>query len=382
MKATWFDEQRGTRSGRVEVDGAPAGARAFVLGALTGARPALVGPGDYAEVKQIVDLTGFDLVGATLDATGQPLAPIQDPSGWPADDGAIIRWQLATSGGIVPSEVAGGAPLTPAGDLAVDVETYSPEHRYCRAIPVGSVTAMLNSEIVALPAGSPPSPLDQWTFEWWMTWVGWPTIPGSSGYNPRIFDFFDVIGAGAGLRVYMSGLSGPGAHQWRLALAQRDGSGGASSAPFGGYIFDGPLPWTMFSVVTDRTLGFPDFQKLYVGGAFVCNIMSGPPVALGIPALGFPVRYPDASLQSKVSAARLLPRALSGPDVAQSFAQCTTLPPAVPLAWRMELLIDGVIVGARTVAAAERRRWTDFLAPCRLFEGPHEVAFRLALDEE
>lgn len=380
MGGTWFDEERGARSGRVEVDGAPAGARVFVLGALEGGRPARVGPGAFSEVRQIVDLSGFDLVGATLDTVGQALVPIQDPSGWPADDGAILRWQLATSGGIVPSEVAGGAPLAPVGNLGVDVETYSPEQRACRAIPLGSTTAWLQGEIVPLPPSAPAPPYNKWTFEWWMTWVGWPTIPGSSGYHPSILDFFNVVGPGAGLRVSMTGTGGGGAHTWRLTVAQRDGIGGASSTPFSGYIFSGPLPWTLFSIVSNRTLPFPNEQKLYVNGAFVCNAVAGFPVALGFPAAGFPVRYASPKLQSKVSAARLLPRALSAFEVAQSYSQCTTLPAAVPLAWSMQLLIDGVVVGARRVAVDERRRWTDFLAPCRQLAGPHEVAFRLALE--
>lgn len=378
MGATWFDEQRGTRSGRVEATDAPAGSRVFVLGALTGARPALVGPGAYAEVKQVVDLTGFDLVGATLDTVGQPTDPIQDPSGWPADDGAILRWQMATSAGLVPSEVAGGAPLAPAGDLAVDVETYSPEQRCCRAIPVGSTTATLGGQVAALPPDAPAPPLNAWTFEWWMTWVGWPTIPGSSGYHPAIIDFMAGI-PGAGLRVYLSGAGGPGAHQWRVAVLQRDGIGGASSAPFSGYLLDGPLPWTLFSVVTDRTLPFPQYQKLYVNGAFASNIAAGPPVRLGIPAPGSPLLFAQPRLQSKVSAARLVPRALSAFEVAQSYVQCTTLPPAVPLDWWMELLIDGAVVASRVIPATERRRWQDFLAPCRQIAGPHEVAFRLSL---
>lgn len=377
--ATWFDEQRGTRSGRVEATDAPAGARVFVLGALTGARPALVGPGAFAEVKQIVDLTGFDLVGATLDATGQPLTPIQDPSGWPADDGALLRWQLATDAGVVPAEAPGGSELTPAGDLAVDVETYSPEQRACRVIPVGSTTAQLVGATKALPAGF-AAPFNKWTFEFWMKWIGWPTIPGSWGYHPTIFDFLSLVGPGAGLRVYLSGAAGPGAHSWRLTLLERDGIGGASSTPFTGVIFSGPLPWTLFSVVTDKTLPFPQYQKLYMNGAFVCDIAAGPPVDVGWPPVATPIVYAAPKLQSSVSAARFLPRALSAPEVAQSYAQCTALPPAVPLEWRMELLVDGAVIARRVIPADERRRWTDFLAPCRQIAGPHEVAFRLSLE--
>jgi hypothetical protein len=46
----------------------------------------------------------------------------------------------------------------------------------------------------------------------------------------------------------------------------------------------------------------------------------------------------------------------------------------------MSLLIDGVVYATRRVAVAERRRWIDFAAPVRLLTGPHEVAFRLALE--
>jgi hypothetical protein len=368
---TWFDEERGERSGRVVVPDAPAGSRVFVLGALEGAAPALVGPGDFAEVRQIVDLTGFDLVGATFDTVGQILSPLQGRSGWPTHDGALLRWALDQPLGPVPSEVLDRWPLVPQGDLVPDVETYSPEQSYCRRIPVGSSAAAL----IGVSTPFPADPLPAWTLEWWQDWVGYPTISGSSGFSAVIFYLLETL---TGLRVRLQGVAGPGAHEWYFDVRVR-GGGPTFSADLDPFRLDGPGGWTLFSLVVDTTLPSPDAVRLYANGVLVANGVGVPPDLL-MPPVGTPCSYGSPSLQSRIDQIRMLPRALSPAEVLESWQQCTTLPPAVALDWNMKLLIDGVLLAERTVAPAERRRWTDFLAPCRAFAGPHEVAFRLALD--
>jgi hypothetical protein len=374
MGATWFDEERGARSGRVAAAGAPAGARVFALGALDPGRGALVGPGDRTEVRQIVDLTTFDLVGATLDTVGRALAPLQPPSGWPASDNPLLWWKLDQPAGPVPSEIPGRFPLIPVGDLGADREDYSPEGSYCRVIPIGSTTALL-ANYIAAPLGA--GIMDRWTLQWWMRWIGYPTIPGSTLWDANIFEALDAT---TGVRVRLRGVGGPGAHQWYVDVLVRSG-GVATSILFFVYRLDGPLPWSLFSVVVDRLAPFPDSARLYVDDALVDTALLGPPGLTELPPPGVPLAYGDQRLWSPIDQVRFFAnRALDAGEVAQSYAQCTTLPSPITLHWRMELLIDGVIVARRVIASDERRRWTDFLAPCRQFAGPHEVAFRLALD--
>lgn len=374
MKATWFDEERGARSGRVERAGAPEGARVFVLGAADPPRVSIVGPDDFTEVRQIVDLTGYDLVGATMDTIGRALLPIQPPSGWPLDDGALLRWNLDNPLGPVPSVVPDRFPLLPEGDILPDTETYSPEQSYCRRIPVGSAAARLAGVMSALPS---LATMDRWTLQWWQDWVGWPTVPTSWGVDLPVFSALSAL---HGLRVRWRGLAGPGAHRWYLMAATRDGSGGMSDTAFVNYLLDPPLGWTQFTVVYDRFAPFPLGFRLYADAVLVDTGFAGPAAPLAMPPAGTAVEYGGPQLQSRFDQIRLLPDiALSDADVADSFAQCTTLPPPIALAWRMELLIDGERFAAREIPPAEQRRWADFLAPCRQLVGPHEVAFRLTL---
>jgi O-antigen/teichoic acid export membrane protein len=87
----------------------------------------------------------------------------------------------------------------------------------------------------------------------------------------------------------------------------------------------------------------------------------------------------SADLVGGLSAVRLVGRRLDDAELAASWAECTSPPAAVPLAWRMQLLIDGVVFAERVIPEAEQRRWTDWAIPVRRYTGAHDVAFRLAL---
>jgi hypothetical protein len=265
--------------------------------------------------------------------------------------------------------------LNPVGDLVADVETFSPEGGSCRRIPVGSVlSGLVGTNDADLGAGV----MDDWTFQWWMDWTGYPTIPGSAGFSAVVADFQDPA-TDSGFSITLHGAAGPGAHEWYFSVLNR-GGGGASGTPFWVYRLDGPLDWTLFTVVVERLAVFPHSLRLYVNDSLVDTGMAGPPALTEMPGAGIPFYYGSESLQNRISRCRFIPnKAMDASEVAESYLQCIELPPPIPLIWKMRIAIDGVSFAERTISPTERRQWTDFLAPCRNLSGPHEVSFQIGI---
>lgn len=380
MGATWFDRLRGESQGRIVPTGRAAahGDRAFVLGADAAViESALVGAGDWTEIRQVVDLTEYDLLTATMDTIGRVLVPWTGRSVWTtgAED-ELARWSLDQAPEAVPNLVDGGPPIVgalAAGDLELGVETYSPDGALCRVVPAGSTTGqMIGQNTPQIISGY----LLAYTLQ---AWIDFNTAAhvASAGVNATVIDLLPLAGATGGLRVRLVGVAGPGVHEWLVELRHKNGAT-THTATFPAPVIDAPPGWGMLSIRYD-TLRAAALQ------ADVCwNGATVAPAGIGLippspPTLGQVFRYGSADLVGGLSAVRLVGRRLDDAELAASWAECTSPPAPVPLAWRMQLLIDGVVFAERVIPEAEQRRWTDWAIPVRRYTGAHDVAFRLAL---
>ncbi len=380
MGATWFDRLRGESQGRIVPTGRPAahGDRAFVLGADAAViEPALVGVGDWTEVRQVVDLTEYDLLTATLDTIGRVLNPWIDRSVWRtgAED-ELARWALDQAPEAVLNLVDGGPPLVgvlAAGDLELGSEAYSPDAALCRVIPSGSMGGQLvgynTPQIIS-------GELLAYTLQ---AWIDFNTAAhaGSTGIDATVFDILPLAGATGGLRVRLVGVAGPGAHEWLVELRHKNGTT-TQTATFPAPVIDAPPGWGMLSIRYDSKLAAALQADVCWNDATIAPA-GGALVSPSPPTLGQPVRYGSKNLVGSLSAVRLVGRRLDDSELAASWAECTSASAAVPLAWRMQILIDGVVFAERVIPEDEQRRWTDWAIPVRRYTGTHDVAFRLAL---
>lgn len=385
---TWFDRLRGSAQGRCQPQGfdPPDGSHVFILGGedvpeaavLSGGNPTLLVPGDFSEIKQIVDLSDWDLVAATMDTIGTIMGQAQPAPGFPAPPSGNELWHFNYDIGLDPARnlVAGAFDLDNVGDIEVGVETYSPMGTRCRVIPVGSVTAGLAA--VNTPQWFAPSPLNNYTAQFWLNFdaVAHAT---SWGVNPYLFYCRD--GVPAGWHFGLSGAVGPGAHSWRFAVGHH--FGGSSVTVFNGYTIDTPNPgwklitvtWDRFALTWDRLLMYIDDNPVpYTPFAAMANSPQAP-------ALATPITAAAPLLWGAIDEMRMIDTTLTPAEIAASYAACTSMPTPIDYAWLMQIIINAEVYAERVIAPDEQRRWTDFKAPVRHLAGACEVGFRLTLQE-
>lgn len=384
---TWFDRLRAEGQGRTVPKSfiAPDGTHVFVLGAegaleeaiLQGGGPAPF-PGDSTEVKQIVDLTDWDLVSATFDTIGTLMGQSQPAAGFPdPPSGMSELWHFNYDIGLPTAKnlVAGAFDLLDAGDIEVGIETYSPSATRCRIIPVGSLSAQLDG--VNTPQWFAPSPLNQYTIQFWLNFDAVSHV-SSWGVSPNIFYCRD--GVPNGIQFGLSGAVGPGAHSWVFGITHH--YGGSSGTGFPGYAFNTPNPgWTLFTITWDR-FGFGNRNNLYINDdptpipSFSSLLNS--PIA---PAPGTVINVASPLLYGGLDEMRMIDGQLSPAQIAASYAACTSLPAPIDYEWLMQIVVNEEVYAERVIQPTERRRWTDFAVPVRHLTGLSEVGFRLTLQE-
>jgi hypothetical protein len=378
---TSFDIRRGSLSGRIRPASfrPAAGDYAFALGAeaAVGVGDPMV-PGDYVEVRQTLDLTDVDLVGATLDAVGRALDPFVGPSGWPLEPGTIFSFPFHES-------ALGGANAVPGGfnlscvdpSFVVDHESYSPDCYHCRRRPVDLPPLFPDGLRGVLTPQPLPPVLPQYTLQWWMDFDadGFSTSNAKITSVPRIGDDLN----GGEIHLMLWGTAGPGAHSWRFYLRHGFAPWNSTGRIFP-FLIEHTTGWHQYSLTYDAAQ-LPGAQVLlYEDDALVAAAPgpSMPPPIAPIP--GSNVWMLESAWLGRWSSMRLLPTARSAAQVATDRLACVT-PAVVTGRWTMAILVDGAPIVERTVAATERRRWTDFAAPTRRYPGVHDVAFRLTLKE-
>jgi len=377
MTGTWFDRLRGEGQGRSQPISfsAPDGEHVFILGADSVGERAILRAGDYTEVQQIVDLTGYDLLTATMETIGKVMGQAQPLPGFPDGQNALWHFNFNTGAPRALNLVDGGFDLNNAGDMEAAVETYSPVLSRCRQVPVNSVTAKLIGENT--PQWMSPSPLTTYTFQMWMNFDA-VAHPGSSGISPSIFGCLD---AGLnGLQIYLAGLFGPGAHEWRFGVGHHNG--GLNYTEFPTPVLDAPNPgWQLISIVWDSALPPADRLRLYVNttGPYTPSLVL--PTSPAAPSPGTDIVVADPNLWGQFDEMWLLSDALSASAIADVYNAATVMPSPVDFEWKMQIRINGEVYAERIIEPSERRTWTDFKAPCRHLNGDSEVVFRLSLKE-
>lgn len=385
---TWFDRLRGEGQGRTKPKSfvAPHGEHVFVLGAdgqteeaiLQGGDPALFMPGDMTEIKQMVDLTNWDLVAATMDTVGVTMGQGQAAPGLgPVPSGNALWWFNYDIG--VPTAknlVSGGFDLLNQGDIEVGVESYSPAATRCRVIPVGSMSAYLLG--ANTPQWMTSSPLDQYTAQFWINFDA-ASHPTSWGVSPSIFNCVD--GTPNGWSFSLTGLAGPGAHSWVFSVGHF--FGGASVTGITTFVIDSPNPgWVLVSLVWDITQPLWDRLRLYINDNPTpytpFAVMFNSPQA---PAPGTAIQVAHPWLYGGIDEMRMLDIAMTPAEIAASYLHSISWPTPVDYEWVMQIIVNDEVYAERTIRPSERRRWTDFKAPVRHLTGLCEVGFRLGLRE-
>lgn len=372
---TWLDRLRGEGQGRTVPTYDPT-QRVFVLGADGVAEPAILAAGDYTEIKQIVDLTDWDVVAATMDTRGVVMGQTQPQPGFVSSPSDMWWFNYDVAIPHVPNLVDGAFGIDGAGDLEYGTETYSPAGTTCRVIPVGSISAQLAG--VNTPQCFPASPLPKYTAQFWMNFDSVAHVT-SWGVNPLIF--YSVDGTPQGIEFGLSGAIGMGAHSWRFAVTHH--FGGSSGVVFNGVVLDTPSwPWHLVSFVWDSTLPLADRLKMFIDDDPTVNL---PTVAMAnsprAPAPGTPVIVASPGLWGGVDEMRMLSSALTPAEIAASYLATTSWPTPIDYEWVMQILVNAEVYVERVIAPSEQRRWIDFRAPVRRLSGRSEVAFRLLLRE-
>jgi hypothetical protein len=388
-----FDIGRGAASGRIGVPGS----RTFVLGskdlnlahvegddflreyaraaAVFGvAVPIVPATREYSEVKQVVDLTDYDILSADLVATGRAAPTFTGRTGW-ASLARVLKtttmsvfwgFDFDAAGDVAYNYNVGQFNLTREGEITYGTETYSPDASRCLVIPDGAASARMSG------VDNPPVPMMiKNTLSWWMKFDA-DKHAGSTGISPNVFSVWD---ANNGWAVSLVGVAGPGAHAWNPALTFRSG-GVDSTVVIAGYTITASMPWTCFTIVYDNAKASPNKVHFFVNGVYVCNAAFAPAIPL-LPGPTAPIQYGDPLLVGELDSILFLPLAVADANVIKLYEYCT-IPLTVSFEWRMQILVDGCVLADRVIPATESERvLSDFSAPVRQYSGPHEVAFRL-----
>jgi len=376
---TWLDRLRGEGQGRTRPTSfvAPDGDCVFVLGADAQIEPAVLSPDDFTEIKQLVDLTGWDLVAATIDTLGVVMGQSQQSSGF-SDDPDLLWWfNYDIAMHHAKNFVAGAFDLDDQGDMEFGTETYSPSGTSCRKIPVGSTTAFLLGENT--PQFVPGATLPKYTIQAWM-FFDTDSITSSWGCSPSLFYCQD--GGPGGLILKLSGAAGPGAHSWNFSITHYNG-GTVVSTIFLTPVIDTPSwGWHLVTLTFNDGLPLGDQLKLYIDDdptpilAFI-----GIGITPAAPAAGTPIFVAAPNFWGMVDEMRMLARDLTPTEIAASFVETTILPTPVDYEWVMQILVNSEVYAERVIRPGEERRWSDFKAPVRHLSGVCEVGFRLKLNE-
>lgn len=373
----WMTELRGAASGRCSPTSytAPDGNFVFVLGADASPSPVPLTDGDYTEVYQDVDLSSVDLLEPSLQTVGVVATPYITPAHIAVLSDTLSLWLMDENVTAAANDVVGFPHLVAEGDLAVADETYSVENSKCRQIPDGSTTARLVA--VNTPRLYTAS-LAEWTLDFALDFRAeeYVAVGGSSGVNPTIFSLTDGTD---GFRVFLAGVTGPGANEWNLAVEH----------DLGGVVVTQIMPlaawttnhgWRLVKLVYDSALTGTARIKAYVDGVFVSASLGTMSQLPGAPPSGAPIHVGSPELWGFVDQVRLSDTAHAAGVAASDYTLMTTAASSYATQWRMEISIDGTVYAERVIQASEVRSLADFRVPVRHLSGVHSVALRLTFE--
>ena len=371
---TWFDLYRGAKQGRVEPSTVTPtdGSNVFILGADGIDESAIVSNGDYTEIKQLVDLSGYDKIGATLETIGVAMASYQPTSGFVYDPNTVFEFDLNVGTEYLLNKVENGFQLDHSGQIEVSTETYSPDSTYCRRIPEGVSTSRL------LGTNNPqafPTVMTEWTFQWWMNFDS-SVYTVSTGIAPVVFNC--ATSSVGGLGIELSGVAG--VHSW-LVLVRQSSLGANQSRLISGFAIDPPPGWNLYTLRYRHSNSAPNQLELFVNDTLEGGASSVFTAAAAQPNTSEQIIYGSNELVGEIDAVRLLNRYMSDVEISDSYHDCVDTKSYINTNWKMQILVDDHLYAERTIVENENRTWTDFFAPVRILNGTHEVSFRLKFEE-
>lgn len=370
--ATSFDRERGVHSGRiVPQKGSPShGDHVFVLGSENSDEPALLSDGDYTEVKQRIDLTGYDILTATMNTIGAIIGERKMRSGFSIDPDSIFHFNFDVGTDSISNLISDRFDLLPIGTINVKQETYSPDGTYCRSVPEGAAAARLVGQ--NLPQSFPVT-LNAYTVQWWMNFDS-SVYSVATGITPIIMMAGHDAPLGAGICIELSPIAGT--HTWRLMLRHFVGAT-PWGTPFSSYLFDQPLGWKMFTLRYDNTAS-PQ-ADLFVNTVKVSSNANSLPPPSQLQA-GSDISFLSKELVGDFDQVRMINRCLSDSEIVSSYNQCVSTPSSILYKWVMMILIDDIVYLERQIRPDENRTWTDIAVPVKMLTGEHSVSFRLQLE--
>lgn len=372
---TWLDRLRGHQSGRIVPASlaVPDGQHVFVLGVEGEHEPALLRDGDYALVRQAVDLTGVDLIEATLETVGVAMSMFEHTLPVLAG-GSSAYWPMDVDWPHAENDIQPGPSLLATGSVAAGLESYSAEGSHCRVIPPGTTDSQLvGTNTPQIFTGSIP----RYTMRAWVDFDA-DTIVDSDGTAPNLVSITES-GAGLGFTLIGEGGAGPN-HKWWPALIHTNG-GTTVAVVFTGYPITASTGWHMLTAVYESTAVGVARCKLYVDGVFACNGATVMTIQPAVPSAGAIIRVASPQLVGSIDAVRLMAYEQSGGMVAADYAACIAPVTRNPARWHMQIQIPPDVYCDRVIAEDEHRVWTDFRAPVRHLSGTHTVVFKLWIEE-
>ena len=371
--ANCFDKNRGIKSGRINPSSVSPheGEKVFVLGADGDTEPAVLTNGDYTEIKQRVDLSGFDFVSANFKTIGTVMGQTERYAGFTPFPAPLFWFDFNVGAQIVENKIKPGFDLVADGSIEVGNETYSPNETYCRTIPEGVGAARMLGENTPQAF---PGTLSDYTLQFWLNFNS-AAFASSTGITATVFDSDDGTN---GLSVHLVGVAA--SHQWYFLISHVN-SGVLDVVPIGIFFIDEPLGWKLFTIRYRSSKAQPEQCQLFVNDLLVGACASDFVVSPGAPSLGADIVYGDDSLIGDVDDIRLLDLALSDAQIEQSYNSCISNPTSIDYRWVMQILFDGVLYGERTIEPSESREWDDFVVPCRIVTGETDISFRLKIEQ-
>lgn len=370
--ATWFDKPG---SGRQSDN-------TFVLGGDMD-ELAVLSDGDYTIVSQRVDLTNVDVIRVSSDVVGVAMGTRASHVGLQSESDTLFYYPMDRNIDGVTNGMLLGFDLTGIPDISPIAETYSPLGTYCRSVPIGSTTARLLG--TNDPQFMTTSPLTAYTVDFWSDFRC-DSHANSSGIDPVVAECV-TVGTG-GIKVFMEGLVGAGAHTWYVAVDHHNAAN-IYSASFTLAPVTTNIGWTMWSVTYDST-DVGNELRLYKDGALVdTKTIAGAPTA---PALDEDFQIAAPQLYGGIDQVRMSDTEHSGTKVLADYNACINAATTYNHQWIMQLMIDGATIdgAAYTLTSSDDKTIEDFAVPARNLDvgsgwgsltGYHTVAVRLLFDE-
>lgn len=387
----WFTRRRGEATGRVIPQSftAPDGQHVFMLGAENLEDVAQVSPEDFTEVKQLVDLTDIDLVGASMHTIGTVMGASSAPSIWTPDPAELWRYSFdeLDMDAVVADEVAGVYPLAKGlNSCNLAFENFSYSGSAARGLDHGAAlpTGYEGVNTPTMWLGS----LNSYTLQVLLK-VNSSEVLLSADRSAIVWGILQDGGAGNrhGLRVMLNGYVVPGENQYYLSVVH--GNGAIANEWFSVFIED--EEWHLYTLQCE----YPNLRiykdlDLFPWGATVIgtDAYQAPAEDVTVGKAAWHYSGLNPYLPSVVpyhwDCMRLLPGSWAGlyDDTwrLNSYDELKAATAITNYKWVMRILIGGIPYATRIIMPTEQRLWTDFLAPCRLLTGIREVAFRLSLE--